>query len=113
MKSGNGDGDNPIISTTYQGTVLEYKNVKFDKEATKLSICVAAPNDHAGKTMNVHLGSAESTPVGVINMPTTGDWNVYTEAETTLSQAIPAGEHDIYLTFTGGGTCNFYWFGLN
>lgn len=111
-----GDGDNPVVNSTYQDSVLEYKNVVFDETVSTVSLSAAATTGSAGQKMLVHLGSPDSEPVGEVEISPSGDWNTYITSEAELFEDIPAGTYDVYLTFESwvrGATCNLYWFAFN
>jgi hypothetical protein len=40
---------------------------------------------------------------GTVAVPNTGGWDTFATVETPLT-GLPAGSHDVYLTFTGSGT---------
>jgi hypothetical protein len=105
----NNDAENPHVNSTYPGTVLEYKNVTFEDGASSIRISSSATAGSSGQKLRIHLDSPDNTAVGEITIPETADWSEYVESNAQLTSAIPAGEYDIYLTFTGRGTSNLYY----
>ena len=103
------DAENSLVNSTYAGTVLEYKNVTFENVASSLRISSSSTSGNSGQKLRIHLDSPDNAPVGEITIPETAEWSEYVESNAQLYSAIPAGEHDIYITFTGRGTSNLYY----
>jgi type 1 glutamine amidotransferase len=56
-----------------------------------------------GGTLQVRTGSATGSVLGSVAVPNTGGWNTFATVTTALS-GVPAGNANVYLTFTGSGS---------
>ena len=92
--------------------MLEYKNVNFENAASSFLISSAATEAYSGQTLKVHLDSPDNPAIGEVVIPTTEEWSTYVETSAELTSSIPAGNHDIYITFAGTPArlvCDFYY----
>lgn len=116
------------VSDTNDHTFL-YKDRVFTSDATKAKIMAGSSYDWSNIRINVRVDSPNAEPVATFDLGVLFDndnhgWH-RESAETELTQAIPAGTHDIYLEFEGNyknplypasrfnnaayGTCDFYF----
>ncbi|GIH23390.1 hypothetical protein Aph01nite_17000 [Acrocarpospora phusangensis] len=56
-----------------------------------------------GGQLQVRTGSQTGTILGSVAVPNTGGWNTFANVTTTLT-GVPAGNANVFLTFTGTGT---------
>ncbi|MDB5319927.1 MAG: hypothetical protein JWN40_1558 [Phycisphaerales bacterium] len=92
-----------------EGDWLGYTKVDFGNGATKFTASVAVPKDHAGKKIQVRLGSLTGTVVATLTVASTGSWTNFIQESAAMSKVT--GVQDIYLTFVGGyGVANLDWF---
>ncbi|MCT9934864.1 ThuA domain-containing protein [Planotetraspora sp. A-T 1434] len=57
----------------------------------------------AGGQIQVRIGSQTGTILGTVNVPNTGGWSTFANVTTTLT-GVPAGNANVFLTFTGTGS---------
>jgi len=61
---------------------------------------ISVPDDHAGRTIEIHLDAPTGPQIGSLTVATTGAWDSPSYQTTPVSFAT--GVHDVYLTFHGG-----------
>ncbi len=65
--------------------------------------------------IEIRLGSATGTLIGTLQVQGTGDWSIYEEQTTSITET--SGTYDVYLVFNNNqyGVCNLDWFefGIN
>jgi len=90
------------------GTSVKYANVDFGDNAASFRACLAVPADHAGKQIVVRTDAADGPVAARLTVQSTGGWGHLAVQSTRLSSVH--GKHDVYLSFTGSGVANLYWF---
>ena len=61
---------------------------------------VAVSDSAAGNSMEVRIGGAAGTLLGVLRTTSTGGWSVYSDQACAMGAVT--GVHDVYLVFRGG-----------
>ena len=90
------------------GDYVVYKKIDFGSGAT--SFQARASSGSSGGNIEIRLDSIDGTLIGTCQVPATGDWQIWTDVECSVSSV--GGEHDLYLIFTGGADylLNLNWF---
>lgn len=92
-----------------EGDWLGYSKVDFGKGATKFTADVAVPKDHAGKKIQVRIGSLTGPVVATLTVGATGGWGTFAQESANLTKKL-TGVQDVFLTFVGGyGVANLDW----
>jgi hypothetical protein len=93
-----------------EGDWLGYSKVDFGTAgATKFTADVAVPKDHAGKKIQVRLGSLTGAVVATLTVSSTGGWGNFVAESANLTKKV-TGVQDVFLTFVGGyGVGNLDW----
>ena len=106
----NGKTDS-VVTNTWGGTMLHYGNVELSGDANAFVFAGSTAAPYSGNVMKVHVGSPTAQPIAEIVITGTS-WSDYIAKESLLTQTLPKGIYDIYLTFEKTFTTNFYWFGF-
>jgi endo-1,4-beta-xylanase len=88
------------------GDYLVFRIVDFDSGASSFNARVASAG--SGGNIELYLDSLTGTQIGSCTVPVTGGWQSWTTVSCPVSGA--AGQHDLYVKFTGGGG---YLFNIN
>jgi pectate lyase len=88
------------------GDWIGFNNVDFGSGADGFTARVAS--NASGGTIEIRLDDAGGIQVGSCSVSNTGGWQTYTDVSCSVSGA--SGEHDLYLTFSGG---DGYLFNIN
>ena len=88
------------------GDYLVFRIVDFDAGAASFNARVASAG--SGGNIELYLDSLTGTQIGSCTVPITGGWQTWTTVSCPVSGA--AGQHDLYLKFTGG---DGYLFNIN
>nr|WP_169732007.1 family 43 glycosylhydrolase [Glycomyces arizonensis] len=80
------------------GDYIKAEGVDFASGAATFD--VSAASDGAGGTIELRLDGPSGALVGTCDVPNTGGWQTWQTVSCPVSGA--AGEHDLYLKFTGG-----------
>ncbi len=107
------DEFNPFINNTWDGTVISYKDVELKDDSDTLSVQLASKMPYNTSMMEVRLGSADGEVIATYDITVKKDWTDYTLDQVPLSRTLEKGIYDIYVTFKGNGSCNFYYFGFS
>ena len=80
------------------GAWTKYAGVVFDQDASAIEINYC--NKSGDSYVDVYIDNMNGNPVGRIQTPqNSSDWNTYTTIKGDLTTRIPAGTHDVYLSF--------------
>ena len=104
---GTGDGGSGI-GYIESGDTLTFKNIDFGSGANTFTARVASDADTATK-IEVRLNSASGKLLGTLSVGSTGDWDVYEEMSTSISDVT--GSNDIVLVFSGPVNIDWFTFG--
>ena len=94
------------------GNFVRYGGVALAEDST-LAFNVARPGGRPDGFIRIREGSADGAILGEVDIPETGNWQVYESIETKLDNE--AGIYNLYLEFVEDGTTgsdfvNFDWF---
>ncbi len=94
------------------GDYISFKGVDFKGGEAKSADFRLASNGSGG-TIEIHIGSADGTKIGEVEVPTTGGWQTWQTVTADLSNMT--GVHDVFLVFRGGESYlfNLNWWKLN
>jgi len=101
-----------VLTNTWGGTILHYGNVELSGDANAFVFSGGTGLPYSGNVMKVHVGSPTATPIAEVVITGT-NWSDYSAKVKKMTQTLPKGIYDIYLTFEKKCTTNFYWFGFN
>ncbi|MDQ2087746.1 carbohydrate-binding protein, partial [Herbivorax sp. ANBcel31] len=96
-----GDG----IGYIEDGDTLTFNNIDFGSGANAFTARVASDADSA-TSIDIRLNSASGTRIGTLSVSSTGDWDIYRELSTDISNVT--GVNDVVLVFSG--PMNIDWF---
>ncbi|HOA97673.1 carbohydrate-binding protein [Acetivibrio saccincola] len=87
---------------------MTFKNIDFGSGANTFTARVASDAD---RTVDIEIrsNSATGTCVGTLTVNSTGDWDVYEEMSTSISDLT--GVNDIVLVFSGPVNIDWFTFG--
>ena len=105
------EGGGQNVGWIAPGDSMRYDDFDFGAvPATTLEVRVASDGGDGGQ-MAIHLDSPEQTPVGVLNVTSTGGWQNWRTDEVTLTTPV-TGVHTVFLTFArndDGEFVNINW----
>lgn len=105
-----GESDKTIVYNTTGATPYAmFKDVKVpcDVNTFVVSTSTASPNN--GQKVQLRIGSVDAPVVAEITADDTS-WDTYTEHTAKMSETLNKGTYDIYITFSGGGSTNAWYF---
>lgn len=88
-----------VLTDIDNGEWIALSNVDFGRGGAS-SFKVSVASSSSGGFIELRLDSLEGQLIGTLAIPGTDDWNLWTDVETKISDAV--GEHDLYLLFKGG-----------
>lgn len=96
-----------MVGQIHNGDWCMYPNINLTC-ATNIEARLASFRD--GGDIEVRIDGVDGTLIGTISQGTTGGWQEWVTASTSITQV--SGVHDVYLVFTGGASAlfNFNWF---
>ena len=111
------DTEHAIVKNTWDGTILEYANVKLKTDADLFELAIGSSGQYGGQSYEIYIDSLEGSPVasGTVDNP---DWYDFTPKYVRLNNAVSSGIHTIYIKFPRGTahfsnqTSNMYYFGF-
>ena len=107
VEAGGDTGGGEDISWLGNGTWTEYRNVAFGAQAAtqfKVRVASGAASGVSGR-IEVRLDSRSSTPVGSVQVDSTGGWQSWITKLVDISGVT--GTHTVYLTFSSDQPDNF------
>ena len=106
-----GGTDKKMLYNTYAGSVACYQNVEIPCDVNTFVVNTATGGTAVGQTIEIRFGSADAPVAASVVVPDSG-WQNYVTSQAKLKTPIKAGTYDVYITFTGSGTTNAWWFGF-
>ena len=89
------------VASINDGDLLRYGSVALEEDST-LTFNVARPGGRPDSFIRIREGSADGAILGQVDVPETGNWQVYETIATTLD--VEAGVYNLYLEFVEDGT---------
>ena len=89
------------IGSLDNGEWVKYGPVDFGTGVTRFTARLALPATAAGKTIEIRIGGASGTVIGVLRTASTGGWSILADQTATITATT--GVHDLYLVFRGSG----------
>jgi len=98
------------VGSLRNGNWLKFSDVDLS-EVGSVDMRLAGTN--ANGTVEIRLGSATGTLIGIVETPNTGGWQTWETVSAGMNQV--EGTHDVYLVFktSGSWVCNINWFQLS
>ncbi|MBQ7109516.1 MAG: carbohydrate-binding protein [Clostridia bacterium] len=104
-----------ILAETLPNTTAAYEKVLFVDDSLRFVARYSAEEGCAGQEVTVRVDDPNSEPIATFTTEETGAYR-YKTVRVNLEDAIPAGEHTVYISFGGdegsGKTCRLDWFGF-
>lgn len=104
-----------ILAKTMPNTTAVYEKVLLVEDSSRFVASYSAEEGYAGQGIEIRIDDPSSEPIATFTTEETGAYR-YKTVRLNLSEAIPAGEHTVYISFGGaegsGKTCRLAWFGF-
>lgn len=105
-----GEYDKTIIYNTMGANpYVMYKNVEISRDVNTFIMSTATAKPHNGQKAQLRIGSADGPVLAEITADDTS-WDVYNIHRAKMRETLPKGTYDIYITFSGGGSTNAWYF---
>lgn len=82
----------------HDGDYIKVMNVDFGSEGPA-SFSVTSSSRYQGGSLELHIDSIDGEMIGAVNIPYTGEWNIWKEVTSNVSKTT--GVHDLFLVFKG------------
>ncbi len=105
------EGEFHYILNNTQNTTVEFKGVELKKDCDTFFMRMCSEGEYAGQPVEIRIGSQGGELVGTF-VSEHNSWYDYGTENLKLNKTLKAGTYDIYLSFKGGKTSNFLWFGF-
>lgn len=106
-----GSDPHPYLNETYAPLTLKYEGINVVEDCDEFLIKISSAGEYAGQVVQLHLGSAQGEVLAEYTVDK-NDWNDYSLSTVPMNRTLEAGKYDFYITISGSGTSNFFWYGM-
>lgn len=104
------ENDKPIIYNTMGATSYAmYKAVEIPVDVNTFIVSACTEGTYSGQMIQLRIGGVNAPVIAEITAEDTG-WGNYKEQIARMREPLPKGTYDIYITFSGKGSTNGWYF---